>query len=126
MGDRHGWFIGGIEEGGSFLLDWRRFIRHPSLSIVVVEVEGVHCVLGDEPWEHVSVAAGWSKACWAFTFVNGTEIGGLNIAEGVELRDAILIPIGVAVIEGSHRKSILPFVRWRYRSHRFPWVVELG
>jgi len=28
----------------------------------------------------MAMAAGWAKACWAFTFVDGAEVGGLDIA----------------------------------------------
>ncbi len=52
------------------------------------------------------MAAGWAKACWAFAFVDGTEVGGLDVAEGVELGDSVLIAIGVAVIEGGHARFL--------------------
>src|SRR5258708_32156863 len=73
-----------LTSGGRFsrfehtVLGDRRFIRHPSLPIVVVEVEGVHCALGDEPREHMPVSTAWAMARWAFAFIDGTEVGGLN------------------------------------------------
>jgi len=50
----------------------------------------------------VPMPTGWAKASGAFTFIDGAEIGGLYIAEGIELGYSILIAIGVAVIESGH------------------------
>jgi len=50
----------------------------------------------------MAMTAGLAKACWALTLIDGAEVGGLDIAEGIELGDSVLIAIGVAVIESGH------------------------
>ena len=77
--------------------DDRRFIRHPPLAIVVVEVEGINRALGEEPREHMAVSTGWSDACGAFAFVDGAEVGRFNFTI-IEFGYSILISIGVAIV----------------------------
>jgi hypothetical protein len=71
----------------------------PTLAIVVKEPLALGGLTGLELGEHLAMAARGTVTSGALAFFLSAEVGGLNVHVFIELGDAIVITIGLAVVD---------------------------